>query len=167
MSLKSDLKRAFANESQTSVKYLSFAKKAEQEGLRKIAKLFKAAFEAEQIHARNHLRAMGMKGSSMDNIKVSFDEKVRTTEQMYHPMLERAKEEGDNWSVKSFCYAYEAGKVVAKLFEDTLKSSSEEKEVDYFVCKVCGLIVENEVPEKCPICGSQKKVFKKIQYDNY
>ena len=43
MSLKSDLKRAFANESQTSVKYLSFAKKAEQEGLRKIAKLFKAA----------------------------------------------------------------------------------------------------------------------------
>jgi len=43
MSLKSDLERAFANESQTSVKYLSFAKKAEQEGLRKIAKLFKAA----------------------------------------------------------------------------------------------------------------------------
>jgi rubrerythrin len=162
MSLKSDLERAFTNESKASMKYLSFAKKAEQEGLRKIAKLFKAASEAEQIHARNHLRAIGVKGSSMDNIKVSLDEKVRTTKQMYHPMLERAKEEGDNWSVKSVCYAYEAGKVVAKLFEDTLKKSGEEKEVDYFVCKVCGLIVENEVPEKCPVCGSQKKVFKRV-----
>jgi len=162
MSLESDLKRAFANESQTSVKYLLFAKKAEQEGLRKIAKLFKAASEAEQIHARNHLRAMGLKGSSMDNIRVALNEKVQESEQMYHPMLERAKEEGDNWSVKSFCYAYEAGKVVAKFFEDTLKNRGEEKEVDYFVCKVCGLIVENEVPEKCPVCGSQKKVFKRI-----
>ena len=162
MSLEDDLERAFANESQTSVKYLSFAKKAEQEGLRKIAKLFRAAAEAEIIHAHNHLRAMGSIKSSMDNIKVSLNEKVRATEQMYHPMLERAKEEGDNWSVKSFCYAYEAGKIVAKLFEDTLKNSGEEKEVDYFVCKVCGLIVENEVPEKCPVCGSQKKVFKRI-----
>jgi rubrerythrin len=162
MSLMSDLEKAFTNESQTSVKYLSFAKKAEQEGLREIAKLFKAASEAERIHARNHLRAMEVKRNSMDNIKVSIDEKVRAIEQMYHPMLEHAKEEGDHWSVKSFCYAYEAGKVVAKLFEDTLMNSGEEKKVDYFVCKVCGLIVENEVPEKCPLCGSQKKVFKRI-----
>jgi len=167
MSLEDDLKTAFESESRASMKYFSFAKRAEHEGLKNIAKLFRAAAEAEQIHARNHLRAKGVKGSSMDNIKVSLDEKVRATEQMYHPMLERAKEKGDNWSIKSFCYAYEAGKVVAKLFEDTLKNRGEEKEVDYFVCKVCGLIVENEVPEVCPICGSQKKVFKKIDYDDY
>jgi rubrerythrin len=162
MSLEDDLKTAFVSESQAGMKYFSFAKRAEHEGLKNIAKLFRAAAEAEIIHAHNHLRAMGSIKSSMDNIKVSLNEKIRATEQMYHPMLERAKEEGDNWSVKSFCYAYEAGKIVAKLFEDTLKNSGEEKEVDYFVCKVCGLIVENEVPEKCPVCGSQKKVFKRI-----
>jgi len=129
--------------------------------LKNIAQLFKAAAEAELIHAHNHLRSMGLIKTSTDNVKAILDEKVYTSE-MYQQMIEHAKTEGDSWSIKSLCYAYEAGKVVARLFENVLKNIHEEKEVDIFVCKVCGFIVENDIPEKCPICGSQKKVFKKI-----
>jgi len=161
MSLKDDLKTAFAGESQACMKYFSFARRAEHEGLKNIAQLFKAAAEAELIHAHNHLRAMGLIKTSIDNVKVILDEKVYTSE-MYQPMIEHAKAEGDSWSTKSFCYAYEAGKVIARLFEKALKNISEEKEADYFLCKVCGFVIENDIPEKCPICGSQKKVFKKI-----
>jgi rubrerythrin len=128
---------------------------------KKIAKLFRAAAEAELIHARNHLRATGLIKASIDNVKVILDERIYTSE-MYQPMIEHAKAEGDSWSIKSFCYAYEAGKVIVRLFEKAIKNISEEKGVDYFICKVCGFVVENEIPEKCPICGSQKKVFKKI-----
>jgi rubrerythrin len=162
MSLDNDLKTAFVSESQAGMKYFSFAKRAEHEGLKKIAKLFRAAAEAELIHAHNHLRAMRLIKTSTDNIKVVLGEKADTSEQMYRPMIEHAKTEGDNWSTKSFCYAYEAGKVIARLFEKALKNTGEEKEADYFICRVCGFTVENEIPEKCPICGSQKKVFKKI-----
>lgn len=162
MSLEDDLKTAFVNESQAAMKYLSFSKRAAHEGLKNIAKLFRAAAEAEVIHAHNHLRAMGLIKTSPDNIKVLLNEKGYTFEQMYQPMIEHAKAGGDSWSVKSFCYAYEAGKVTARLFENVIKNITEEKEVDFFLCKVCGFIVENDIPEKCPICGSQKKVFKKI-----
>jgi len=45
------LKEAFAGESQANRKYLAFAKKAEEEGYNQIAKLFRAAAEAETVHA--------------------------------------------------------------------------------------------------------------------
>ena len=165
MSLEDDLKTAFESESRASMKYFAFAKRAEHEGLKNIAKLFRAAAKAELIHASNHLRAMGLIKTSSDNVKVLLSEKGYASEQMYQSMIEHAKTEGDSWSIKSLCYADEAGKVIARLFKNVLQN--EEKEVDYYLCKVCGFIVENDIPEKCPICGSQKKVFKKIDCDGY
>jgi len=46
-----DLKEAFAGESQANRKYLAFAKKAEQDGFKNVARLFRTAAEAETIHA--------------------------------------------------------------------------------------------------------------------
>ena len=54
-----DLKAAFAGESQANRKYLAFAKKAEKDGFPQVARLFRAAAEAETIHAHCHLNAMG------------------------------------------------------------------------------------------------------------
>ncbi|MCX8012604.1 MAG: rubrerythrin family protein, partial [Desulfobacterota bacterium] len=51
MSTKENLKEAFAGESQANRKYLAFAQKAEAEGYPQIAKLFRAAAEAETVHA--------------------------------------------------------------------------------------------------------------------
>jgi len=53
-----NLKEAFAGESQANRKYLAFAKKADDEGLPQVAKLFRAAAAAETIHAHAHLRQM-------------------------------------------------------------------------------------------------------------
>ena len=64
-----DLKNAFAGESQANRKYLAFAKKADEEGHIQAAKLFRAAAEAETVHAHNHLRAMDGVGSTLDNLK--------------------------------------------------------------------------------------------------
>ena len=54
-----NLKESFAGESQANRKYLAFAKKAEDEGFKQIARLFRAAAEAETVHAHNHLRELG------------------------------------------------------------------------------------------------------------
>ena len=48
-----NLKTAFAGESQANRKYLAFAKKVEEEGLTQVARLFRAAAEAETIHAHD------------------------------------------------------------------------------------------------------------------
>ena len=59
MSSTDNLKNAFAGESQANRKYLAFAKKAEEEGFKQVANLFRAAAEAETVHAHSHLRVMG------------------------------------------------------------------------------------------------------------
>ncbi|MCK7469035.1 MAG: rubrerythrin family protein [Desulfosudis oleivorans] len=51
-----NLKDAFAGESQANRKYLAFAQKAQTEGYPQVAKLFRAAAEAETVHAHTHLR---------------------------------------------------------------------------------------------------------------
>ena len=53
-----NLKAAFAGESQASRKYLAFARKADQEGHPQIARMFRAAAQAETVHAAAHLRAL-------------------------------------------------------------------------------------------------------------
>ena len=62
------LKTAFAGESQTNRRYLAFALKAEQEGHLQVARLFRAAAEAETVHAHNYLKALrGVRGTK-DNL---------------------------------------------------------------------------------------------------
>ncbi|MFW6388581.1 MAG: rubrerythrin family protein, partial [Desulfohalobiaceae bacterium] len=64
-----DLKEAFAGESQANRKYLAFAQQAEKEGYPGVGKLFRAAAEAETVHAHAHLRAMQGVGSTQENLK--------------------------------------------------------------------------------------------------
>ena len=69
---ESDLKAAFAGESQANRRYLAFAKKAEEEGFPQIAKLFRAVAEAETVHALTHFKTMGGIGSTAENLKVAI-----------------------------------------------------------------------------------------------
>ena len=64
-----NLAAAFAGESQANRKYLAFAKQADAEKLPQVAKLFRAAAEAETIHAHTHLRNLGMIKSTAENLK--------------------------------------------------------------------------------------------------
>ncbi len=55
------------------MRYLIFAKKAEEEGYLNIARLFRAISYAEQVHATNHYNALGMIRESTDNLQVAID----------------------------------------------------------------------------------------------
>ncbi|MCK7508311.1 MAG: hypothetical protein MZV70_32505 [Desulfobacterales bacterium] len=63
------LKEAFGGESQANRKYLAFAAKADQEGFAQAAKLFRAAAEAETVHAHAHLRALKGIRSTKENLQ--------------------------------------------------------------------------------------------------
>jgi len=55
---KENLGLAFAGESQANRKHLFFAEKAEADGQKRIARLFRSAADAETVHARNYLKVM-------------------------------------------------------------------------------------------------------------
>lgn len=157
-----NLKDAFAGESQANRKYLAFAKKAEQEGYMQIAKLFRAAAEAETVHAHNHLKELGgIKGTS-ENLDEAIKGEVFEFQNMYPQMIKDAEEEGSKGALRSFTFANEVEKIHADLYKKALESIGKNIEVDYYVCQICGHTAEGEAPDKCPVCGAGKKAYKKI-----
>ena len=156
------LKEAFAGESQANRKYLAFAQKADQEGYHQAAKLFRAAAEAETVHAHAHLRALNGIGSTAENLKAAVGGETFEFESMYPPMIADAEAEGHDAAVRSFRFANEVEKIHAALYQKALDALDNPQSVDYYVCSVCGNTVENEPPDSCPICGAKAKAFKKI-----
>ena len=157
-----NLKAAFAGESQANRRYLAFAKKAEEEGFMQVAKLFKAAAEAETVHALNHLRITGEIKSTLDNLGTAVSGETFEFKEMYPGYIETAKQEGNKQAVWSFDMANKVEQIHAKLYSkaiDALKNKKPMEKVDYYVCSVCGNTVEGEPPDKCPICGSPKEKF--------
>ncbi|MGC8809194.1 MAG: rubrerythrin family protein [bacterium] len=157
-----NLKEAFAGESQANRKYLAFAKQAEAEGFKQIAKLFRAAAEAETVHAHAHLRALGAIKTTKENLQEAINGETQEFKSMYPEMIAKAKEEGLKQAEISFNYANQVEKIHAALYEKALANLGKNEEVDYYVCSVCGNTVEGQPPDKCPICGVPASKFVKI-----
>lgn len=157
-----NLMEAFAGESQANRKYLAFAEQADKEGHPQVAKLFRAAAAAETVHAHAHLRAAGKIGDTAANLEEAVAGETHEFKLMYPPMIEQAKAEGNKVAERSLAYANEVEKVHAELYQKALDNLGSNAVVDYWVCKVCGHTVENDVPEKCPVCNSAAKAFFKV-----
>ena len=162
MSSIDNLKNAFAGESQANRKYLAFAKKAEEEGFKQVAKLFRAAAEAETVHAHNHLRVIGGIRSTKENIQEAINGETHEFKNMYPQMIEEAKKEDHKQALQSFGFANKVEKTHADLYQKALNNLGKNESVDYYVCQICGNTVENAAPDKCPICGASKSMFIKI-----
>ncbi len=157
-----NLQEAFAGESQANRTYLAFAKKAEQEGHLQVAKLFRAAAEAETVHAHAHLRAMEGIKSTADNLRAAIDGETHEFVSMYPQMITDATNEGFDQALRSFIFANAVEKVHAGLYQKALDSLGKNQAVDYYVCQVCGNTLEGEPHEPCEVCGAAKAAFKKI-----
>jgi rubrerythrin len=159
-----NLKSAFAGESQANRRYLVFAQKAEEEGFPQVGKLFRAAAEAETVHAFNHIRIIGETKSTAENLQTAVAGETFECKHMYPDYVKTAKKEKKAQALWSFNVANQVEQVHANLFRKamkTLKTGKELAKVDYYVCSVCGNTFENEAPSKCPICGSPKeKIFR-------
>ena len=157
-----NLKDAFAGESQANRRYLAFAKKAEEEGFTQVAKLFKAAAEAETVHALNHLRITGQIQSTLENLDAAVSGETFEFKDMYPKYIATAKQEGNKQAAWSFDVANQVEQIHANLFTkaiDALRNQKQIDKVDYYICGVCGNTVEGEAPDKCPICGAPKEKF--------
>jgi rubrerythrin len=160
-----NLKAAFAGESQANRKYLAFAKKADTEGYRGVAKLFRAAAEAETIHAHNHLEALDGVKSTLENLKEAYGGEHYEFTSMYPDFLAKSKEEKVGAATKSFHWANEVEKVHGALYEEAItamEAGNPIPEKDYYLCEKCGYTIADAAPDKCPVCGAKKEAFFKV-----
>jgi rubrerythrin len=152
---------AFAGESQANRKYLAFAKKAEEEKMPKIAQLFRAAAEAETIHAHAHLRLAGKIGSTTDNLKAAISGETHEYTDMYPKMIAQAKAEGKTDIARYLEFVSAVEEVHANLYKKALANPDSIANADFHICNVCGYTDEGQV-NKCPVCGAGAKAFFRI-----
>ena len=163
---KKNLQEAFAGESQANRKYLFFSEKADEAGNKQIARLFRAAAESETVHARNHLKVLGEIKTDKENLGAAVGGEHYEFTTMYPGFIDVANTEKNQAATKSFDLANKVEKIHHNLYRDALgklgKGDGSELK-PFYVCQYCGNTVEGEAPDKCPICGMSKKMFKLIE----
>ena len=160
-----NLKAAFTGESQANRRYLFSADEADKAGNTRVARLFRAAAEAETVHARNHFRVLGEIKSTRENLEVAIGGENYEFTEMYPDFIRQAQSESNAGAERSFDLANKVEKVHHTLFNEALQSlASGEPVADkpYFVCQICGYTVEGEAPERCPVCGAPRSQFKRV-----
>ncbi len=165
MKTAENLMSAFAGESQANRKYLAFAIKAEKEGFSNIARMFRAIAEAETIHALKHLEVAGKIQSTLENLTEAVEGEHYEYTTMYPEFIETAKEEKQDKALRSFEYANEAEKVHGQTFKEMKAEATQGKDIEdkeINLCPVCGWVGAGEPPERCPICNTPAKMFKKF-----
>ncbi len=156
MATMDNLQEAFAGESQANRMYLAFAKKAEEDGLPQVARLFRATAEAETIHAHAHFRVMGKIKTTADNLAEAVAGEAFEFKEMYPKMLAEAQAEGMKPAEFSFKNALAVEEIHHGLYSKALEavqSGGDLPPAAVYVCPVCGNTVEGGAPDTCPICN--------------
>lgn len=155
---ESNLRAAFAGESQAHVRYLIFADKAEKDGYPNVARLFRAFSHAELIHATNHLKDLKGIGNTSENLQAAVDGERFEMEEMYPAYKAVAELQGEKGAVRSITWAMEAEKVHFQLYDQAKGAVSGGKDADIgevHICEVCGWTGTGEKPDRCPLCGAK------------
>ena len=173
-----NLQAAFNGESNAHNRYLLFAKQAETEGYGEVASLFRAAAQAEQVHAGNHAQVIKKLGavpaakietpavkSTRENLQAAIEGETYEYDSMYPAFLKQARAEGNHDAIRTLNLAKTAEVEHAKLYRkalqtlDSLKGSTAK---GYFVCPTCGFTVAEVDFANCPSCFTSKEKFVRV-----
>ena len=171
-----NLQAAYNGESNAHAKYLAFAKKADEEGYRGVASLFRATARAEEVHLTNHaavIRGMGAEPqakiespivkSTRENLLASANRgEAYERDTMYPRFIKQANLDGNLAAVRTFDYARTAEAEHFKLFATAVRNLENMKEpTAYYVCTVCGYTT-HDPQVACPSCGMGKEKYEKV-----
>lgn len=166
MATSENLQEAFAGESQANRRYTAFAKQAEADGYPVVAKLFRAAAEAETVHAHAHLRAMSGIKDTTENLKTAIAGEGYEFREMYPTFVAEAEAESERRALASFKNALPVEEIHHGLYSEALKAVEAGQDLPddrIFICSVCGHTVWGEAPDVCPVCGAKKDKYTEIE----
>jgi rubrerythrin len=165
MATEENAKEAFAGESQANRKYSIFSEKAGAEGFPNVAKIFRAASEAEAIHAKRLLFVLNMVGSTEQNLSGSVEGETHEFTTMYPEFISEAQAENKREAETVFTHAMKAEQVHAGRYAAALEAVRAGNDIEFsslYLCPVCGNIELDAPPENCPICNVPQRMFREI-----
>ena len=170
----SKLLSAYAGEINAHNYYLAFAKKADEEGYGQVASLFRAVAAAEQVHVDHYAAAIKSLGgtpkayigtpvvkSTKENLEWALSLEDYQSTVLYLGFAKQAEKDKIKMATNSFKGAEASEAAHSRLFKKALSNLQAWKgqKKDFFVCEVCGNVVEDKAPTVCPICGATKDKF--------
>jgi rubrerythrin len=174
-----NLQAAYNGESNARARYLAFARRADREGYRQVASLFRAAARAEQIHLTNHaevVRKMGAEPHAMIDMPVvkSTKENLEAAankgeayerDTMYPNFITQAEAEDNEDAMRTFELARNAEAQHFRLFTEALNSLEKMKGAaghTYYACNVCGYTTAERPTGNCVSCASPSESYEAI-----
>ncbi len=157
--IRDALNQAYGGEAKAALRLRVYAQKAEAEGYKQMAKLFNVIAFSEEIHGARALRVLREIKNTEENLAASFESEKKVAEVAYEKFVKLAEEAGDKEAVLHFSQSKDVEETHAKLYKQAMSHFMEERETNYYVCKVCGYIADGTPPDECPVCGAKKEQF--------
>ncbi|HDQ04094.1 MAG TPA: rubrerythrin family protein [Deltaproteobacteria bacterium] len=157
--IRNALNMAYVGEAKASLRLKVYAQKAEAEGYKQMAKLFNVIAFSEEIHGARALRVLREIKSTEENLAASFESEKQVAEVAYDKFVKLAEDAGDKEALLQFSQSKDVEETHAKLYKQAMSHFMEERETDYYVCKVCGYVADGTMPDECPVCGAKKEQF--------
>ena len=157
--LKEAFHRVYEGEAKAALRLKIFAKKADQENLPQISKLFRVIAFSEEIHGERALRMLREIKDTDSNLKDSFQSETNIAEVAFDQFIELAEGIGDNLASTIFSNSRDVEDGHAKLYKNAINHLIGERETTYYVCGVCGYVSDGVWPAVCPVCSAPKEQF--------
>ncbi len=161
--LRDALYQAYTGEAKAALRLKLYAEKAEQEGYPQMAKLFRVIAYSEEIHGERALRMLKEIKSTEENLQDSFESETQVAEVAYDKFVKLAADLENKPAGLVFSQAKDVEEVHAKLYKEAMNHLMEERETNYYVCKVCGYVSDGMLPDECPVCGAKKERFEEFE----
>ena len=173
-----NLQTAYYTESNESALYREFAKKADDDGYRQVASMFRAVARAEEIHAAQKADLIRKLGgvptaeresmtvlSTRENVEYAAASETYETDVMYPAFIEQAKRERNQDAVRIFRLNQSAEPGHQMLYQQILKDIEGYRgdSVELFVCTNCGTTLRVLRNGACPSCSAMKDKFETIK----
>ncbi|MCM1291972.1 MAG: rubrerythrin family protein [Bacteroides sp.] len=171
---EANLRTALAGESQASVKYTFYAKKAKRDGYVQIGKIFEETAHNEHTHAKIWFKLLhgGEMPDTIANLNdAAAGERYEWTD-MYAEFAVVAREEGFNQIAKLFemvgaiekTHEERYRKLLGNIEEGIVFSRDDDR---IWQCIDCGhIVIGKKAPAICPVCKRPQSYFE-IEAKNY
>lgn len=157
--IREALQQAYVGEAKAALRLKLFADKADTEGYKQIARLFRVIAFSEEIHGKRALRVLKEVKSTEENLAESFESEKKVAEIAYDSFVKMAEQAEDKPALLHFSQSRDVEDTHANLYKQAMNHFMEERETVYHVCKVCGYVSDGVLPDECPVCGAKKDQF--------
>ena len=169
---------AYSGQTNAKEKFLAYAKKADEEGYLEAGRLFRAAANSAEIHARNTAKILTNIGitpaatvrkhdikTTKENLLAAVKSEGYKSERLYAKFVKQAKNDNVQAAIIAFGSSVKVDGKRKILFENALKNLENYKTATkgFFVCQICGNVVEVIDFTDCPVCGYPSSEYKKIK----